>query len=79
MKARTLSRFIERHFSDGPYRWTTDDLGQWIFQNQAGRLIGIIDRGTHLDLHDINNPDDKPDRPTATITKGKKLQWKSKP
>jgi len=74
MKLRTLARFIANHTKDGPYIWTTDDNGQWVFQNREGRIIGLIDRGTHLDLHDIQNPEDKPGKPTARIAKGKKLK-----
>jgi len=70
---RNLVKFIEREFKDGPYRWQTDDQGQWIFQNQAGRLIGVIDRDTHYDLHDIQNKEDKPGKPTMKLTKGKKI------
>lgn len=77
MKPRTLARYIERKLQTGKLTLTADDNdGQYIFSTQMGRIIGLIDRGDHYDLHDMHNPDDQPGKPTAQITKGKNLKWK---
>lgn len=72
---RTIERFIERRFQPGPYRLGQREPGTLVFSNPWGRIIGLIDRGEYIALHDTNNKDDQPDNPTLKlIVKGGKLR-----
>jgi len=75
---RQLERTLNRHYLGGKWVLARSEVVRerqtWTFMNMAGRMVGIIDHGTHLELHDSQNPNDSPENPSLRLSKGKKIK-----
>lgn len=67
MKIRSIERFINRRFPNGPYVLVKREPDTLLFSNRSDRLLGLIHRGDHVALHDIGNPNDTPEKPTLKL------------